>query len=148
MIEYKNFKRPSFCINIFVQSCGSLPDFFFQLFFLHQMNQKDIRLDLLRRLESNPEYTQRELSKVMGVSLGKVNYCLKKLTEKGLIKLTNFSHNPDKIGYMYLLTPSGVEEKSRLTFSFLKRKVIEYEILKKEINELKLETEQIHNEKR
>ncbi len=111
------------------------------------MNQKDIRLDLLRRLESNPEYTQRELSKEMDVSLGKVNYCIKKLTEKGWIKLTNFTHNPNKVGYAYLLTPKGIEEKTKLTFSFLKRKVIEYEILKKEINELKLESEEMHNEK-
>jgi len=112
------------------------------------MNKRDIRLDLLRRLESNPQYTQRELSQEMGVSLGKVNYCMKKLTEKGLIKLTNFTHNPNKMGYAYLLTPQGIEEKSRLTFSFLKRKVIEYEILKKEINALKLESEEIHTEKR
>ena len=111
------------------------------------MNKRDIRLDLLRRLALNPEYTQRELSKEMGVSLGKVNYCIKKLTEKGLIKLTNFTHNPNKMGYTYLLTPSGIEEKSRLTFSFLKRKVIEYEILKIEINELKLESEEIHTKK-
>ena len=112
------------------------------------MNKQDIRLDLLRRLESNPEYTQRELSQEMGVSLGKVNYCMKKLTEKGLIKLTNFTHNPNKMGYAYLLTPSGVEEKTRLTISFLKRKLIEYEILKKEINELQLESEEMTNEKR
>ena len=112
------------------------------------MNKRDIRLDLLRRLESNPQYTQRELSQEMGVSLGKVNYCIKKLTEKGLIKLTNFKQNPNKMGYVYLLTPRGIEEKSRLTLSFLKRKVIEYEILKKEINELQLESEEIHNEKR
>ena len=112
------------------------------------MNNQDIRLDLLRRLESNPQCTQRELSREMGVSLGKVNYCMKKLTEKGLIKLTNFSHSLNKMGYAYLLTPSGLEEKSRLTFSFLKRKVIEYEILKKEINALKLESEEIAIEKR
>ena len=112
------------------------------------MNQKDIRLDLLRKLESSPEYTQRDLSREIGVSLGKVNYCIKKLTEKGLIKLTNFTHNPNKMGYAYLLTPSGIEEKSRLTFSFLKTKIIEYEILKKEINELKLESEEMANEKR
>ena len=105
------------------------------------MNQKDIRLDLLRRLELNPEYTQRELSQEMGVSLGKINYCMKKLTEKGLVKITNFAHNPTKICYLYLLTPRGVEEKSRLTFLFLKRKITEYEILKTEINELKLEIE-------
>ena len=112
------------------------------------MNNQDIRLDLLRKLESNPEYTQRDLSREMGVSLGKVNYCIKKLTEKGLIKLSNFTHNQNKMGYAYLLTPSGIEEKSRLTFSFLKKKVIEYEILKKEINELKLESEEIANENR
>ena len=111
------------------------------------MNQKDIRLDLLRKLESSPEYTQRDLSREIGVSLGKVNYCIKKLTEKGLIKLTNFKQNPNKMGYAYLLTPKGIEEKSRLTLSFLKRKVNEYEILKKEINELQLESEEMHNEK-
>ena len=112
------------------------------------MNKKDIRLDLLRKIELNPEYTQRELSKEMDVSLGKVNYCIKKLTEKGLIKLTNFKRNSNKVGYVYILTPRGIEEKTKLTFSFLKRKIIEYEILKKEINELKLETEEMTNERR
>jgi len=120
---------------------------FHLLFFPKLMNNQDIRLDLLRKLESNPHFTQRELSRDIGVSLGKVNYCMKKLTEKGLIKLTNFTHNPNKMGYAYLLTPSGIEEKSRLTFSFLKRKVIEYEILKKEINELQLESKEMANEK-
>ena len=109
------------------------------------MNHRDIRLELLRKLESKPEYTQRELSQEMGVSLGKVNYCIRKLTEKGLIKITNFKQNPNKVGYAYLLTPQGIEEKSRLTFSFLKRKIVEYEILKKEIIALKLESEEIDN---
>ena len=122
--------------------------FYSQLFFQHLMNQKDIRLDLLLKLESSPEYTQRELSREMGVSLGKVNYCMKKLTEKGLIKITNFKQSPNKMSYSYILTPKGIEEKVRLTFSFLERKVIEYEILKIEINELKLESEEIHTEKR
>ena len=112
------------------------------------MNNQDIRLDLLRKLESNPQFTQRELAKEMGVSLGKVNYCMKKLTQKGLIKLSNFTHNPNKMGYAYLLTPQGIEEKSRLTFSFLKSKIVEYEVLKKEINTLKLESEKMANEKR
>tara|TARA_B100000767_G_scaffold259519_1_gene269336 strand:+ start:395 stop:733 length:339 start_codon:yes stop_codon:yes gene_type:complete len=112
------------------------------------MNNQDIRLDLLRRLESNPQLTQRQLSTEMGVSLGKVNYCMKKLTEKGLLKLSNFSHNPNKMGYAYLLTPQGVDEKSRLTFSFLKRKLIEYDVLKKEIKTLKLETKEMANERR
>ena len=112
------------------------------------MNQKDIRLDLLRRLEINPEYTQRELSQEMGVSLGKVNYCMKKLIEKGLVKITNFKQNPNKMSYSYTITPRGIEEKTKLTFSFLKRKMTEYEILKKEINELKLETEEMTNKRR
>ena len=119
--------------------------YFSQLFFQNLLNQKDIRLDLLRKLELSPECTQRELSKEMGVSLGKVNYCIRKLTEKGLIKITNFKQNPNKVGYAYLLTPQGIEEKSRLTFAFLKRKIIEYEILKKEIIALKLESEEIDN---
>ena len=118
------------------------------LFFLHLMNKQDIRLDLLRRLEDHPKYTQRELSQEMGVSLGKVNYCMKRLTEKGLIKLTNFTHNPNKIGYAYLLTPSGVKEKGRLTFSFLKRKIKEYETLKDEISKLKLDVEEMADKKR
>ena len=122
--------------------------FYSQLFFQHLMNQKDIRLDLLRRLEINPEYTQRELSQEMGVSLGKVNYCMKKLIEKGLVKITNFKQNPNKMSYSYILTSRGIEEKTKLTFSFLKRKMTEYEILKKEINELKLETEEMTNKRR
>ena len=104
------------------------------------MNNKDIHLDLLRKLEANPEYTQRELSKEMGVSLGKVNYCMKKLSEKGWIKLTNFSHNSNKLGYMYLLTPHGIEQKAKLTILFLKIKMKEYETLKDEINKLKQDT--------
>ena len=84
------------------------------------MNNKDIRLDLLRKLEANPKYTQRELSQEMGVSLGKINYCMKKMIEKGWVKLMNFTNNTNKIGYAYLLTPKGIEQKTRLTFVFLK----------------------------
>jgi EPS-associated MarR family transcriptional regulator len=101
------------------------------------LNKKDIHLDLLRKLQLKPEYTQRELSKEMGVSLGKVNYCMKKLVEKGWVKLSNFSHNPNKAEYVYLLTPKGIEEKAKLTFEFLKIKIEEYEILKKEIKTLR-----------
>jgi EPS-associated MarR family transcriptional regulator len=110
------------------------------------MNNKDIHLDLLRKVELNPEYTQRELSKEMKVSLGKVNYCMKELTKKGLIKIQNFKKSKNKLSYAYLLTPRGLEEKSRLTFLFLKRKTLEYEILKKEIHELKLEAQKINND--
>jgi EPS-associated MarR family transcriptional regulator len=107
------------------------------------MNNQDIRLDLLRKIEINPEYTQRELSKEMGVSLGKTNYCIKKLTEKGLVKISNFKQSSKKTGYIYILTPKGVEEKTRLTLSFLKCKIKEYEILKQEIRKLKQNAEQI-----
>ena len=111
------------------------------------MNNKDIHLDLLRKLESNPEYTQRELSTEMGVSLGKINYCMKKLIEKGSIKLSNFSHNPNKVGYAYLLTPKGLEEKARLTLAFLKIKMEEYEMLKDEISKLKQDAEKLQSPK-
>jgi len=111
------------------------------------MNNKDIRLDLLRRLDSNPKCTQRELSQEMGISLGKVNYCIQKLTAKGWIKLTNFSRSSNKLGYMYLLTPKGIEEKTRLTSLFLKIKLDEFEILKDEISQLKLDAEEIVNER-
>ena len=107
------------------------------------MNNKDIHLELLRKLESKPEYTQRELSREMGVSLGKVNYCMKKLIEKGWVKLTNFSRNPNKVGYIYLLTPKGIEQKTRLTFEFLAIKMEEYKILKEEISMLKQDTEKL-----
>tara|TARA_B110000008_G_scaffold267869_1_gene295389 strand:+ start:849 stop:1187 length:339 start_codon:yes stop_codon:yes gene_type:complete len=112
------------------------------------MNKDDIRLDLLRKLELNPEYTQRELAKEMGVSLGKINYCMKKLIEKGWIKLSNFSNNPNKVNYIYLLTPKGIEQKARLTFSFLAIKLKEYEILSNEINKLKQDTKKILSEQK
>ena len=110
------------------------------------MNNKDIHLDLLRKLEVNPEYTQRELSQEMGVSLGKVNYCMKKLIGKGWIKLKSFRDNPNKAGYAYLLTPKGIEEKARLTITFLKIKMEEYEMLKDEIRILKQDTEKLKSE--
>ena len=110
------------------------------------MNNKDIHLDLLRKLEANPEYTQRELSQEMGVSLGKINYCMKKLIEKGWIKLSNFSHNPNKVGYIYLLTSKGIKQKTRLTFAFLAIKLEEYEMLKDEISKLKQDAEKLKSE--
>ena len=112
---------------------------------LFPMKNKDIRLDLLRMIEENPKYTQRELSKETSVSLGKVNYCMKKLVEKGWIKLSNFSSNPNKAGYSYLLTPRGIEEKAKLTFKFLKIKIEEYEMLKEEIDKLKLDAEELNS---
>ena len=112
------------------------------------MNNKDIRLDLLRKLQSNPKYTQRELSKEIGISLGKVNYCMQKLTERGWVKLTNFGRSSNKLGYMYLLTPKGIEQKAMLTSLFLKTKLEEFEILRDEISQLKLDVEEVANERR
>jgi len=107
------------------------------------MNREEIHFDLLSKLERNPQYTQRELSKEMGVSLGKVNYCIKKLIEKGWVKVNNFRNNPNKISYSYLLTSKGIDEKSRLTISFLYRKMEEYELLKKEISQLKVDSDKL-----
>ena len=111
------------------------------------MNNKDIRLDLLRKLQSNPKHTQRELSQEMGISLGKVNYCMQKLTAKGWVKLTNFSRSSNKLGYMYLLTPKGIEQKAKLTTLFLKTRLEEFEILKDEISQLKLDVEELPTKK-
>ena len=93
----------------------------------------DIHFRLLNALEENPYMTQRDLAKKLGVSLGGVNYCLKALIEIGHIKMNNFENNPNKLNYLYLLTPSGIKEKTILTKSFLKRKMDEYQNLKKEI---------------
>ena len=98
---------------------------------------QEIHLKVLRHLENDPEITQRELAKKLGISLGKANYCLKALIDKGLIKAGNFKNSNNKSAYIYLLTPKGIEEKSRITLHFLKRKIDEYENLKKEINELR-----------
>ena len=107
------------------------------------MSNREVHLVLLRKLEINPGYTQRELSREMGISLGKVNYCMKKLTEKGWIKLTNFSANSNKLSYIYLLTPRGIEQKAKLTVSFLKIKIDEFEVLKNEISNLKHDLEKM-----
>ena len=107
------------------------------------MNKKDIFLDLICMIELNPQYSQRDLSKEIGASLGKINYCIKQLKDKGLVKITNFKKNPKKIGYAYLVTPKGINEKTRLTFSFLQRKIKEYELLKEEIKKLQTDARQI-----
>ena len=95
------------------------------------------RLELLKLLQAQPQLSQRELAQSMGVSLGKANYCLKALMDKGLVKFGNFRRNPDKREYAYLLTPAGLEEKTRITMAFLRRKVAEYEALEKEIEQLR-----------
>ena len=94
----------------------------------------DIHFRVLHTLEDNPYITQRELAKKLGVSLGGVNYCLKALAEIGHIKISNFQKNPNKSTYFYLLTPKGFSEKAELTAGFLRRKITEYEALKKELD--------------
>jgi EPS-associated MarR family transcriptional regulator len=94
---------------------------------------------LLKTLEENPTLSQRQLAKRMGVSLGKVNFCLKALIGKGCLKVSNFRNSENKLAYAYLLTPCGVEHKTRMTVEFLKIKTQEYERLRAEIAELKYE---------
>ena len=89
--------------------------------------------EVLRKIDKKPEATQRELAQELGFSLGKLNYCLKALKQKGLIKIKNFEKNPKKINYIYILTPSGLATKTRLTLNFMKRKMKEYDELKSEI---------------
>ena len=89
--------------------------------------------EVLRKIQNKPHSSQRLLANELGFSLGKLNYCLKALKDKGLIKMDNFGKNPNKLNYLYVLTPKGITEKTRLTINFMKRKMREYEDLKKEI---------------
>jgi len=97
------------------------------------MNDNQDHFEILRKIKTKPESTQRELAEALGFSLGKLNYCLKSLRSKGLIKIENFKKNPNKINYVYVLTPKGIAEKTKLTINFMKRKMKEYEELKKEV---------------
>ena len=90
-------------------------------------------LNLLRKIKNKPESSQRELAGELDVSLGKVNYCLRALKIKGLIKISNFKKNPKKINYIYVLTPKGILEKTRLSINFMKKKMQEYDELKREL---------------
>tara|TARA_B100000965_G_C19557292_1_gene742844 strand:- start:888 stop:1187 length:300 start_codon:yes stop_codon:yes gene_type:complete len=99
------------------------------------MKNNPDHFEILRKIKSKPNSSQRELASELGFSLGKLNYCLKALKEKGLIKIKNFQKNPNKINYVYILTPKGISEKTNLTLNFMKRKMIEYDELRKEIEE-------------
>jgi EPS-associated MarR family transcriptional regulator len=98
-------------------------------------NLKQEHFNILRKLKNKPNSSQRELAEDLGLSLGKLNYCLKALKSKGLIKVKNFKKNPNKINYLYILTPKGISEKTKLTINFMKIKLREYEKLKKELKE-------------
>ena len=100
---------------------------------------EDTHYKVLRILEQNPHISQRELASEMGVSLGKVNYCLKALVDKGLVKVNNFKNSANKWAYFYVLTPRGMEAKARISVRFLQRKLAEYEALRAEIEELQAE---------
>ena len=97
------------------------------------MDKKEDQLDILRKVEKKHNSSQRELAKELGFSLGKFNYCIKALQQKGFIKIKNFKRNPKKFNYLYVLTPRGIAEKTKLTLNFMKRKIREYDELKKEL---------------
>jgi len=96
-------------------------------------NYNQDHFNVLRIIKNKPEASQRELASQLGFSLGKLNYCLKSLKNKGLIKIENFKKNPKKINYIYILTPKGISAKTKLTINFMKRKMREFDELKKEI---------------
>jgi EPS-associated MarR family transcriptional regulator len=102
-------------------------------------NEKEIyeEFEILRSINKNPNTTQRELANNLGFSLGKLNYCIRALKAKGLVKIENFKKNPSKFYYIYILTPAGISKKTRLTVNFMKKKMQEYEKLQKELNETK-----------
>jgi len=100
------------------------------------MKKNDLDSDkhnILRKLDKNPETSQRELAAELNISLGKLNYCLKELKKKGLLKIQNFKKNERKLNYLYIITPKGIAEKTRLTIRFMKQKMKEYDELKQEV---------------
>jgi EPS-associated MarR family transcriptional regulator len=104
-----------------------------------QVLNDEYRYRILKLLEEKPDASQRDIARELGVSLGRVNYCLQALVATGILKINNFKNNPNKKRYLYLLTPVGMEEKSQVTVRFLKRKLDEYEAIKAEIEELRRE---------
>ncbi len=106
-----------------------------------KQTKEDSYFRVLRALNENPDLTQRELAQKLGVSVGSLNYCLKASIEKGWVKMQNFSQSKNKFGYVYILTPRGMAEKAALTGNFLKRKLIEYEAIKAEVESLHAELE-------
>lgn len=116
------------------QHGGSVPE-------MSDITYEESHLKVLRLLESDPGLSQRDLSQVLGISLGKTNYCMRALLDKGLIKMQNFRNSENRLGYAYLLTPAGIAAKAELTRNFLKIKMQEYEALKQEIEQLRKEAD-------
>lgn len=108
------------------------------------MLNDEYRYKILKILEANPEISQRQLARELGVSLGRVNFCLNALIKVGLLKASNFRNSHNKLAYMYLLTPKGIEEKSNITVAFLKIKMQEHEALESQINRLRQEVGKQH----
>ena len=106
---------------------------------LSKQRQMDVHYQVINILQKNPHITQRELSRQLGLSLGKLNYCLKALAKKGWIKIANFNQSKTKYRYVYLVTPQGISKKAQMTMEFLHRKIKEYEVLRVEIDALKIE---------
>ena len=101
----------------------------------------ETHLKILKHIEANPRISQRQLAQELGVSVGKINYCGRALMAKGLLKAGNFKRSADKMAYLYLLTPAGIEEKTTLTARFLKRKIAEHEKITQEIEQLRRDFE-------
>ena len=101
------------------------------------MEKDQDHFNVLRKIKNKPHLTQRELARELGFSLGKINYCLRSLKEKGLVKIRYFKKNPNKLIYIYILTPKGLAAKTKLTLNFMKRKMREYDELKSEIDKEK-----------
>jgi len=101
------------------------------------MPPDEIHYKLMRMIEANPEMSQRDLARALGVSLGKANYCLRAVARKGWVKAVNFRNSRNKAAYIYQLTPRGIEQKARLTVRFLALKLREYEALRKEIDQMR-----------
>ena len=99
-----------------------------------KINNSEEELEILRKIEENPNLTQRQIADHLGLSLGKINYLIKALLEKGVVKVDNFKRSDNKLGYLYLLTPEGVERKRKLTLLFIQRKSEEFDKLKAELN--------------
>ena len=99
-----------------------------------KINNSEEELEILRKIEENPNLTQRQIADQLGLSLGKINYLIKALLEKGVVKVDNFKRSDNKLGYLYLLTPEGVERKRKLTLLFIQRKSEEFDKLKAELS--------------
>ena len=103
------------------------------------VNREKLRFEVMRAIEAQPEKSQREIARELGVSLGGVNYAMRALVERGLVKVKNFGRSDNKLGYVYVLTPQGIRQKSELAARFLGRKLEEYDVLRQEIEALRIE---------